>query len=454
MKRFLFLLLLLPMSSWAVVWNANTDYVWNVGTGNVSMFPGAGSGNVWASGVKSPSSMGPTWSTTKQLPFNPSPSVTGKAVFRPNAIARGMLNPTSALITLAGAALIDQLLNQTCTRVFGGQMSIAPGATFEQCNYVNSSVPPTKIWSNQNKNPSLYKDGSSACSPYQIGPHPSGDPTWFACYNGQNAIWSGNIYYMCLDNNGNPVQPFYADPNGVACSAVVQQGWKPISAADMEAKVTTQIEQWSQADFLYGRQGDSGLATGVLNDIINSGNGVEVGDSSVTGPATVQGTPQTTTTTDSSGKTTTTTTTNNYNYTYNNPTTYGNVTTNITYNTTVSTVTRNADGTTSTSTTDNAKPQSECELHPQTVGCQELGAPPVAETIPSTDVPVTITSVLFAAPAGCPAPYSGQIKVLSFVKQWSITFDPMCDLMTMLRPLFLATGAAAAAFIFMESMKV
>lgn len=181
-----------------------------------------------------------------------------------------------------------------------------------------------------------------------------------------------------------------------------------------------------------------------VSDAIQSGETVTPDAVKVNGPSSVPGPSKTTTNPDGSSQVQNTT----YNITYNNNTINTTTTTTTVYKDSTGTVTGQK---TDAATGDNSK--SECDLHPDTVGCQHLGAPPSAETIPTKEVPVSITAVVFAAPAGCPAPYTGQIKVLTFVKQWSITFDPMCDLMNTLRPLFLATGAAAAAFLFMESLK-
>ena len=40
-----------------------------------------------------------------------------------------------------------------------------------------------------------------------------------------------------------------------------------------------------------------------------------------------------------------------------------------------------------------------------------------------------------------------------FGRTYTLPYDAMCNLMTTLRPLFLALGAAAAAYVFMEGLK-
>jgi len=89
-----------------------------------------------------------------------------------------------------------------------------------------------------------------------------------------------------------------------------------------------------------------------------------------------------------------------------------------------------------------------CDVYPDIVGCQKLGEPPKAEAIPRQDVPVTYTPVPFASAAGCPSPISYE----AFGSRM-LSYQPMCDWLTSIRPLFLALGALACAWIFMESLK-
>lgn len=89
-----------------------------------------------------------------------------------------------------------------------------------------------------------------------------------------------------------------------------------------------------------------------------------------------------------------------------------------------------------------------CQDNPRRAGCAELDVPPVADIIPRQNVPVTFTPLPFASSASCPAPIT-----FDMYGPRLITFTPMCDLMTKLRPLFLACAAAGAALIFMQGLK-
>lgn len=75
--------------------------------------------------------------------------------------------------------------------------------------------------------------------------------------------------------------------------------------------------------------------------------------------------------------------------------------------------------------------------------------PSSTETIQKQSVPVTYTPTIFQSATGCPAP----IEFAMFGKSYYISWQPACDLMVTVSPIFLATGAAAAALIFARSLK-
>lgn len=75
--------------------------------------------------------------------------------------------------------------------------------------------------------------------------------------------------------------------------------------------------------------------------------------------------------------------------------------------------------------------------------------PTFGESVPAQKVSSTFVPTVFAAPSGCPAPITFEM----LGKVHTISYSPFCDLMATLAPLFLATGAAAAALIFAQSLK-
>lgn len=84
-----------------------------------------------------------------------------------------------------------------------------------------------------------------------------------------------------------------------------------------------------------------------------------------------------------------------------------------------------------------------------------LGLPPVAEPIPRQSVPVSIANVLFTTEATCPAdiPLSIDVGSAGFHQTYSISFAPMCNVMSMMRPLFLAFGAFSCGYIFIGGLR-
>lgn len=163
----------------------------------------------------------------------------------------------------------------------------------------------------------------------------------------------------------------------------------------------------------------------------------------ITGPATQTGAPTTTTNTPAGGSPTTTTTTPTYNYTYNNTT--------INYSTTTTTNNGGSTMTTTTPSTGSTElpdPKDPCAANPERIGCLKIGEAPQKEELPAEDVPATYTPTSFASPAACPAPIAFTVIGRSF----NVSYSPLCDVLGVVRLMFLATGALAAAFIFQRGV--
>lgn len=95
--------------------------------------------------------------------------------------------------------------------------------------------------------------------------------------------------------------------------------------------------------------------------------------------------------------------------------------------------------------TDTEKQQSECEKHPETLGCAEWGEAPAGETVSTTTRPVTFSPVALAgAPvAACPAPVTFTIGGHSM----GYDFDVPCRYADMFRPIILAMAWLGAAYV-------
>ncbi len=185
----------------------------------------------------------------------------------------------------------------------------------------------------------------------------------------------------------------------------------------------------------------------VLRDALNfePSPAVDVSPLVVSGPAT---TPGPTTTTANATDNTTKTITTTYNHTYSGDTV---TTTTTTQTTKINNIDNSVISTELTTIdTDVQAVVDPCIANPTRAGCVALGEVPEGEKITALDVPVTFASVVFGSSSGCPA----GIPFSMFGISYSISYAPMCDLMLLLRPLFLALGAAAAAWLFMEGLKV
>jgi Neisseria meningitidis TspB protein len=173
-----------------------------------------------------------------------------------------------------------------------------------------------------------------------------------------------------------------------------------------------------------------------------TGQSVTTNTPTVTGPATSTG--PTTTTTNADGTKLVSTPT--YNHTYNGNTINTTVTTtNNTYNTS-----NQITSTTSVSTAAPPNPQTDCDTHPNSVGCVDIGSIPASDILKKSSNAVSVTAQAFAAGGACPSPLSFAVVGRSY----AISYQPLCDRMALLRTLFLALAGVVAAFVLADSFRV
>jgi len=125
---------------------------------------------------------------------------------------------------------------------------------------------------------------------------------------------------------------------------------------------------------------------------------------------------------------------------------------NPTTTTTTTTVNNTTNETTTTTTVENGTSTPEqknvCQTNPNSVGCTDLGTPPDAEKVPSSEIPVSYTPLSFSSAASCPANVTFDLGPFGGVK--AISWQPFCDTLGTVRPIFLACAAAACAWIFLR----
>lgn len=255
----------------------------------------------------------------------------------------------------------------------------------------------------------------------------------FLSISGTNAMFS-RAWFTC--------------PSGPSTNA--GDGSLPVSTRSI-APASLNLVPSSRQAFLDAIAAKSGWPSGsnlapVLRDALKfePSPAVDIQPLVVSGPATSSGTVTTTT---NSTNQTTKTSTSTYNHTYTGDTV-------STTTTTTTTIINNVDNSViseeTTSTTNQPNPVNPCIENPDTLGCTKLGSPPDSEILPTLDVPVVFTPTSFGASGGCPT----GISYSMMGKSYTLSYQPMCDLMSLLKPLFLALGAAAAAWLFMEGLKV
>jgi hypothetical protein len=459
----------------AVVWDKTTDFFWSAGTGNITGFPGPGSGNIWSQGAKTPTSTGPRWTgPTKQLPFNPSPTANFKASFTAGNMAKSIVNPTMA-IPLIAAPLLNYLLTEACVRLAGGSMDLAPGGQWEECRYTNQTIGTSTFFGAGGDHKSTAAEACqsavsvnfSPSAPSQVtAPTNIQGPDDFRCEYKPNPFanweyWSNGRGYWGCSLTSSHTQKTFANQNSPVppnCgTSLVRDGWQPSTAQAAESAVTTQLQQWTQCDFLYGYGScadfDNKSSGGVLDEIMTSGGSIDATLEAPTVQTPLMDPPIQTTQTDADGKTVSSTeqTQNDYSCIvidagkavqcsqYKKKTT-----------TTATTSNPNGTGTVTTTatavTTQTANPKAEAKCEPGTIACSQMGTPPEAEPMATKTVNVSMTedSGWSLAPATCPAPKS----VTLAGKQYSFSLSAMCDFATGIRPMIVAMAYLTATLLF------
>lgn len=185
-------------------------------------------------------------------------------------------------------------------------------------------------------------------------------------------------------------------------------------------------------------------AVPVAKDVVSSGVDLEpfANPQSLSGPASVQGTPTTKTTTSPTGQASSTTTQTTYNMQYN--TTVNN------FSWTTVTNTTNSDGSSTSETQDPQKDLTDCQKDPTLVSCQTPDNPDGPEK-PTKDVQVVVTpDGGWGGDGGsCPAPISTTVLGMPVVVDNSL----FCQFLGGIRFAVVGAFGIAAALIFMGAFK-
>lgn len=451
------------LTAGAIEWRPDTDFVWQADSGKLKAFPGQGSGNVWGSGTKGMAAGGPTWaSQPKALPFNPSPTANFKAQFSAKGMAKAMFKP-GAVIPLLAEPLIKAALDAACVHIAGGQMVLQDGAAYETCDL----QPPTTKTLYKLDSPAVtswYDTRDQACNASDaravIAAMQKPDIQYI-----YNSLGGYDPNHGCWVNVTARYSTGYTYTSNQAIlfntkSVTLPAAPGPLTASQAAQRVEQTLQQWTQADFLYGVQTHN--TPELLSELVQTV-GVEPSGVSADGTTSLTEPDQVTQTQNADGSKTVTTTKTEHQVTYENPpvTADGspatNTTINITYNTITHTQVTNiaSDGTvtkgpdTTDTKTDKPKTDDPCVANPDTIGCAKLGTPDKGPDIPRDPKTVTFTPVPFAS-GSCPAPVQFEV----FAQHYQFAYDPLCDKLRLISSLLLALSGLAAAYIFVEGLKV
>ena len=239
-------------------------------------------------------------------------------------------------------------------------------------------------------------------------------------------------------------------PGWMSDGGCVFGGWPLISGFGAgkafiagDARLNGPATETDVANAIASRSGwptSSALPRAIVQAVDATGDSIAPDSVTVTGPATTTGPARTVVNADGTRQVSTPT----HNHTYN--------TNNVTTTTTTTIQNFNSSNvlqSTSTVTETPAQQKRDCELFPQSVGCANLDTVQ-SDQLSKKNHAVTVSPVSFAQSAGCPSPLSFQVMGASY----SVSYQPLCDRMTLLRSLFLAIAGVIAAFILANSFKV
>lgn len=221
----------------------------------------------------------------------------------------------------------------------------------------------------------------------------------------------------------------------------VEVSYHPATDQEIEDAIYVELVARGMSSDLARRLVDAGYAPDLLP---GSGPSITSGPSSLTGPTS-------TSTTSTSAGTTTITNTTNYNITYQGDT--------VTVTETTTSTKTNPDNTTETTTETKTpspttgeepaedvppeQPPEFCELHPESIVCQEMDTPDENKPNPTEKTFSITPSGGFGGAGACPADVA--LTYLGQPISWS--YQPACDFFTGVRPAVVAMAWVAAILI-------
>lgn len=412
----------------------------------------------------------------KPLPWGTAPGNHAKPKWGATArdMAKSLVNPRAVsglgAIAFFAVPIFKELADQACVGVFGG--TLKAGAVWDECVYTTTDgyLFCTMDCGNNNDGPGPWHSSLAgawadydAAFPSQyrtnvrISPYPSGTVyydimcrPWECTGIAQaDAFISARRKSATVTQKDPDCTPHIDHPD---CSRV------SIGNQAAEDKLTEVIEQWCQADFLYGRGAGDGKCAAVAEGIINNGLTLPATDQAASGPTTIRGNDEVVEDTAPDGRKRRTTTRTDRTITYNPDGS-------VTYTSTQYTKTEYQNPTTGewevegeeTKTTDDKR--TACEKDPNGSECKtqkEQESQKDDRDVPDGEVPKATKELVFTVEdmgwgnGSCPAPFSWSDKLGTH----SINLTPYCNaIVSYVKPLLLAVAAFSALMIALGGIK-
>lgn len=402
-------------------------------------------------------------SGTKALPWPGKAGANNIAAWKAKArgadLARALMNPGSAAITLVGGMALKQLIDFACVDVFGGTLS--DGVAWQECNFVDKQGKEHKLTTEYPPRVHQWivqKVPECTSLAQFVTTKNNNGVTYVGVIEPANLQPDNTNGGTCVIRNPN----FPAGCSGSACLNVfssaftsrdvilrVKEGMKPITDALVEPKIAAAYEAQCQSDFTAGLGADS-TCPRAFAEVVNAGIPVEVDDAEVDSPVYVEGPCVTSKTTHADGS-------------YTNRT----VCDDASYDDIGNTVQRtqvkketvqefNADGTAkgpATSTQEETvDTRTECEKNPEGVACKSDTYDIPTGEVPKETKNVTLSIEDMGWGAGsCPAPFSWNDSLGSH----SLDLASYCTVLTnIVKPVLLALATLIAIGIAMPGMRI
>lgn len=193
-----------------------------------------------------------------------------KAMATPTGMAKSLMNPASAALTLLAFPLIKYALDQACVGVLGGVLK--EGAVWQECDFINSEV---DMWYVSGSPATKSSTQAGACNLYAS--QGVGFP-WWATPPLTGAIDVNGLCVIRRAANGQYVDGrgfVYAGKETVPTSNGMKPATSPEALQRVEQNIAATVQQWCQADFTAGLGAGQGNCALLPMEMLTGGLGIQ-----------------------------------------------------------------------------------------------------------------------------------------------------------------------------------